>query len=193
MRMTRERRAISVEQQRTPVGGDQLKQLVRFAIGCVVWAFLIPPAAAQGLGVRAGASVDPDQFYFGGHAETAPLVDQLHFRPNLEIGLGNGVTVVAVNVEFTYEFLPSETWNLYAGGGPALHIIDTEDATHSEGGFNLLFGIAHEGWFVSSPVKQTTPQETVPPMKASGERSAAAPARGCRGAARRCRSGARRR
>lgn len=44
---------------------------------------------------------------------------------------------------------------------------------------------------VSSPVKQTTPQETVPLMKASGEMSAAAPARGYRGAARRCKSGAR--
>ena len=42
------------------------------------------PARAQSVGVRAGASVDPDQFYFGGHLETPPLVDRVYLRPNLE-------------------------------------------------------------------------------------------------------------
>jgi hypothetical protein len=111
-----------------------------------MWAVLVSPAAAQGLGVRAGASVDPDQFYFGGHVETAPLLDQLHFRPNIEIGLGNDLTVVGINVEFAYVLPPlgDGGWSLYAGGGPALNIIDTEAETDSEGGFNLLFGALHE-------------------------------------------------
>ena len=106
-------------------------------ITLLVWAALVGTAAAQGLGVRAGASVDPNQFYFGGHFETAPLVEQLRFRPNLEIGVGNDVTLVAVNLEFAYLFPQSRGWSLYAGGGPALNIIDTDAATHSEGGFNL--------------------------------------------------------
>jgi len=110
-----------------------------------VWAALIAPAAAQGLGVRAGASVDPDQFYFGGHAETAPLLDQLRFRPNIEIGVGNDLTLVAVNFEFAYFLSPAARWSLYAGGGPALNIINTEAATNSEGGFNLLLGASHAG------------------------------------------------
>ena len=111
----------------------------------LVWAAVVGTAAAQGVGVRAGASVSPDQFYFGGHVETAPLVEQLRFRPNLEIGLGNDVTVVAVNLEFAYLFPQSRGWSLYAGGGPALNIIDTERGTNSEGGFNLLAGASHEG------------------------------------------------
>ncbi len=111
----------------------------------LVWAALVGSAAAQGLGVRAGASVDPNQFYFGGHVETAPLVEQLRFRPNLEIGVGNDVTLVAVNLEFAYVFPQSRGWSLYAGGGPALNIIDTASATNSEGGFNLLVGASHEG------------------------------------------------
>ena len=41
--------------------------------------------------------------------------------------------------------LPSDAWSVYAGGGPALNIIDTESATDSEGGFNLLFGTSHSG------------------------------------------------
>jgi hypothetical protein len=110
-----------------------------------VWLALGASAAAQGVGVRAGASVEPDQFYFGGHAETAPLVEQLYFRPNIEIGVGNDVTVVAVNVEFAYTILPSDTWDVYAGGGPALNIIDAEGSTSSEGGFNLMLGVAHVG------------------------------------------------
>src|SRR5690606_17630730 len=40
----------------------------------VLFAFAAP-AAAQAGGVRAGVSVDPDQFYFGGHYESAELVD----------------------------------------------------------------------------------------------------------------------
>ena len=96
--------------------------------------------------MRAGASVGPDQFYFGGHVETAPLVDALRFRPNIEIGLGDNITVIALNLEFTYLFPPSAGWSLYAGGGPALNMIDTDTTTsNAEGGFNLLAGVAHEG------------------------------------------------
>jgi len=118
---------------------------VRLAMAVVAWTLLVTPAAAQGLGVRAGASVDPDQFYFGGHVDTPPLADRLHFRPNVEIGVGSDVTVVALNLEFAYTFPPSGGgWSLYAGAGPALNIIDTEAATASEGGFNALVGVAHE-------------------------------------------------
>jgi len=98
-------------------------------------------ASAQDVGVRAGVSVDPDQFYFGGHYETAPLVDRLRFRPNVEIGLGDDITLVGLNVEFAY-FFPQQhrDWQLYAGGGPALNIIDFHDNTDTDGGFNLLVG-----------------------------------------------------
>jgi hypothetical protein len=117
-----------------------------FGTALLLWIVTATPAAAQSLGLRAGASVDPDQFYFGGHAETAPLVDQLRFRPNLEIGVGNDVTLVAINVEFAYSLPVSGAgWTLYAGGGPALNVINAANTTHSEGGFNLLLGGSHEG------------------------------------------------
>jgi hypothetical protein len=103
------------------------------------------PAAAQEAGVRAGASADPDQFYFGGHVETAPLIDRLHFRPNVEIGVGNDVTVVAFNFEFAYHFPTGANWFTYAGGGPALNVIRFRGNTNSEGGFNLLIGVQHNG------------------------------------------------
>jgi hypothetical protein len=101
------------------------------------------PAAAQEAGVRAGVSVDPDQFFFGGHLETAPLVDRLHFRPNVEIGVGDTVTVVAFTLEFAYHFPTGGNWYTYACGGPALNVIRFNGNTNSEGGFNLLLGVQH--------------------------------------------------
>ena len=97
-------------------------------------------AAAQGVGVRAGASVDPDQFYIGGHYETRPLVEQLHFRPNLEVGFGDDLTAVGVNLEFVYKIPIDGPWSLYAGGGPALNIYSFDDESETDGGLNVLFG-----------------------------------------------------
>src|SRR5688500_8332061 len=52
------------------------------------------PAEAQEIapGIHGGVSLDPDQFYFGGHIETSPLVDRLRFRPSVDVGLGDVTT-----------------------------------------------------------------------------------------------------
>jgi hypothetical protein len=102
---------------------------------------LATPASAQGLGVRAGASVDPDQFYFGGHYESRPLVQRLHFKPNLELGVGDDITTVGINFEFVYKIpINGSPWNLYAGGGPAVNFYSFNDNSETEGGLNVLFG-----------------------------------------------------
>lgn len=95
------------------------------------------------VGVRAGASVDPDQFYFGGHVETNPIADRVRFRPNVEVGLGNDIKLVAFNVELAYHFPEQRDWHFYAGGGPALNIIDTPAETTTAGGVNVMVGVAH--------------------------------------------------
>jgi hypothetical protein len=105
---------------------------------------LATPAGAQSLGVRAGVSANPEQFYFGGHVETRPLVERVHFRPNVEIGVGSNTTISAFNVEFAYRFTTSRPWHVYAGGGPALNVISRRGNTNSEAGFNFLIGIQHE-------------------------------------------------
>jgi hypothetical protein len=101
------------------------------------------PAAAQAPGVRAGASVDPDQFYLGGHFETAPIVEQLHFKPNVEVGFGDNLTHVGINFEFVYKFPLEGPWLFYAGAGPAINFfsVDEVDDTFTEGGLNVLFGL----------------------------------------------------
>ncbi len=111
-----------------------------FLLGAVL--FCSTPALAQDGGIRGGISVDPDQFYFGGHLETSPLVDRVHFRPNVEVGIGDDLTLIAANMEFVYKFTRSRPLNLYAGAGPALNIFmfDDADDAETEAGFNILVG-----------------------------------------------------
>ena len=105
-------------------------------------------AAAQNAGVRAGVSGSPDQFYFGLHYETEPLVERLRFKPNLEVGVGDSQTVVAINLEFVGMFpIKNEPWTVYLGAGPAL-VIDrinnnAVSNTNTGGGFNILLGVEH--------------------------------------------------
>jgi hypothetical protein len=99
-------------------------------------------------GVRAGISGSPTQFYAGVHYETEPLVEHLRFRPNIEVGVGDDQTLVALNFELAY-FIPlSQTrrrneWSLYVGAGPALNIDRFRNDTKTGGGFNILIGAQH--------------------------------------------------
>ena len=109
--------------------------------------------AQEQVGIRVGVSGDPDQFVFGGHIETAPLLERLVFRPNAEIGLGSDLVLVAFNLEFAYKMpLEDNPWTVYVGAGPALNILSFSDDggrgrddTAAEGGFNILVGAEHDG------------------------------------------------
>jgi hypothetical protein len=109
------------------------------------------PAYAQGPGMRAGVSADPDQFVFGGHIETKPLLEHLTFRPNVEVGIGNDVTVVALNFEFAY-WIPirNKPWSVYLGAGPAAIFASAGNGSPRYGGdsdvgggFNIVIGLQH--------------------------------------------------
>ena len=118
------------------------RSITRLSFLLVALFVLTSPASAQDGGVRGGLSVDPDQFYFGGHLETSPLVDRLYFRPNLELGLGDDVTLLSANMEFVYKFPSRSGWSIYAGAGPALNIYMVDDAdSDTDAGLNLLVGV----------------------------------------------------
>ena len=109
------------------------------------------PALAQSAGIRGGVSVDPDQVYVGGHFESDQLIDNLYFRPNLEVGFGDDVTAVGVNIEAVYKFPLRNRRDtaFYAGGGPAINIYDFEGDRDSETepGLNLLGGLEFGNFF----------------------------------------------
>ena len=111
-----------------------------FFLGVVI--FSSTPALAQDGGIRGGISIDPDQFYFGGHLETSPLVDRLYFRPNVEIGIGDDLTLIGANMEFVYKFTTRSPWTVFTGGGPALNIFMRDDVdSDTDAGFNILVGV----------------------------------------------------
>jgi hypothetical protein len=136
-----------------------MKLISRTIVAAAALVVFAGSARAQGVGVRAGASADPDQFYAGAHFETSELVEHLRFRPNVEVGVGDDVTLVALNFEFSYRLPPAalprslSMWHLYVGGGPALNIFRVSNGTRSEGGFNGLIGLAHRnGLFAEAKV-----------------------------------------
>lgn len=114
-----------------------------------IMMFTASSAMAQmRFGLRAGGSIDPEQFHFGVHAITDPLFENFTFRPNLEVGVSKFATVAA-NFEFAYAFpIENKPYSIYAGIGPALIIkADTSDA-NAGGGINFLFGFGHENGFM---------------------------------------------
>jgi hypothetical protein len=111
--------------------------------GFCAWLLVVlaHPAAAQGPGVRGGLSIEPDQAFIGGHYETTAIVDRVHFKPNIEIGFGEDVTLIALNFEGVYKFPARRDWNAYAGGGPSLNVVSFDDESDTGAGFNFLGGI----------------------------------------------------
>ena len=130
----------------------------RFSLMVAVMLMIMFPAkhaqAQQGVGIRGGVSAEPGQFYFGGHAAFGPVVDKLWFRPNVEVGVGNNLTLVALNAEFTYWVpLRKDPWNVYLGGGPAGNILSFGGVLNRRAdvrpGFNFLMGIAQRSGLFS--------------------------------------------
>jgi hypothetical protein len=130
--------------------------ILQIALAFLFMIIMTRPALAEhGYGVRAGASADPNQFYFGGHFDVAEVAKRFWFRPNLEIGFGDGLTVVAINGEFVYRVpLRGKTWETYFGAGPSgvistLHDADTDYKSDAGVGFNFLLGLQKPKGFLT--------------------------------------------
>ncbi len=133
-------------------------KLTHVVLGSVLVAAALAPAKAHaqgGVGLRVGVSGDPDQVYVGAHVDVGPIEGSLWLRPNLELGFGDGVTLVAVNGELAYWLRPRRSpWRIYLGFGPALNIYSWSrddppfrDDTDIEPGLNILVGVVHRGSF----------------------------------------------
>lgn len=136
---------------RSPIahtGGHHRRLWHVAALAVIAWLAVHGQAFAQGgPGLRVGLGLDPDLFLVGAHLESDPLVDRLRFRPNLELGVGDDLTLIAINAEFAYWFPGRRAWSLYAGGGPAVNIYRVGDrrggGSDTEPGFNVLIGLSH--------------------------------------------------
>ena len=123
----------------------------RFLVGTLAAAvlFLVTARAeAQGIGFQGGATVDPEQGFFGAHLETPEIFPNFRFRPSLDAGFGSDFTLGAINVEFLYYIdLGRSGWALYQGGGPAVIFLRVNDDTSTHAGSFATFGFAHESGF----------------------------------------------
>ena len=122
-------------------------------------------ATAQGdyelqypIGVRAGYTSweDVGQMHFGAHVAMGEVMENISFTPNLELGLGDNLTVATINGDLTWSFSEMTTgaWGLYAGGSLGLIWVDPElgDANTDLGlsalaGLTRHFANGHDGFF----------------------------------------------
>src|SRR6185295_322093 len=110
------------------------------------FSFSIFAETKRNVGLVAGISASPNQFYVGGHVMAGQVIKDLGFRPDFEIGFGDNSTLVGLNGEFTYLLNVSKSsWTPYVGAGPALVISNfhhnSGNSTHVGPGFNFLGGI----------------------------------------------------
>lgn len=126
----------------------------RFLRGGVFAAVLLltsSTAAAQGVGFQAGATVDPEQFFFGTHFESPDITNGLRFKPAIEGGFSSDFSLVTINLEFLYHIpLGRSGWSLYQGGGPSIVLLRVDDPVDDlsvHAGGVLTFGFGHQGGF----------------------------------------------
>ncbi|MFH2055234.1 MAG: hypothetical protein ABIJ61_04695 [bacterium] len=101
------------------------------------------PVGVHGAGLRAGFTINPDQFHVGGHLDLGDLAYNLMMQPNVEIGFGDNVTTVAPSFELDYRFRSDwGAWTPYFGGGVGPVFYSTKHGNSaSELGVYLQFGI----------------------------------------------------
>lgn len=109
----------------------------------------VVPAHAQGWGVRGGTNINPDQVYVGGSYALEPLMQDLWFEPNGDAGFGNGVRLLAGNLDVMYRlWQPRRSpWRLDVGGGPAVNHYRLNTYSQTEAGVNAVAALVHsKGW-----------------------------------------------
>lgn len=99
-----------------------------------------PSLGWNGWGVRLGVTSDPDQLYAGVHFELGELARNVRFRPTLEIGSGDDVTLIQGEGEFHYVFSKVQVWKPYLGGGVGLsHVsVDTPAGSASDNDVSVM-------------------------------------------------------
>jgi hypothetical protein len=118
------------------------RRLVLAALAVVALVFAAPAYAKGTIGLRAGLSLDPDDFVAGIHFRTDPIAENLFIVPSIEVGFGD-VTMIAGNADLHYVFNTESKLKPYLGGGMTLNWFDGEGGADSdtEFGGSILGGI----------------------------------------------------
>jgi hypothetical protein len=99
-------------------------------------------AAAGGIGPRVGLTGDPDQVHVGLHVHAGNLAPNFAFVPSFDVGIGDEIVLFSVNFDFKYVFATQTRWRPYAGVGPALHVLNRDNASDdTEVGLGFIGGL----------------------------------------------------
>ena len=101
----------------------------------------------RGWGPRVGLTIDPDQVHFGAHMDYGNFAQHVRFQPNIEVGIGDDLTLIALNFEAAYRFRQNwDVWSPYLGGGLGVNIANWDnngrgDDSSTDLGVSVLGGI----------------------------------------------------
>ncbi|HEX9749787.1 MAG TPA: hypothetical protein VGB22_00655 [candidate division Zixibacteria bacterium] len=98
--------------------------------------------AVEGWGPRVGMTVDPDQVHVGAHMSLGYAFDRFRLQPNVELGVGDDMTIMNVNGDLAYLFnVDNDSWRPFLGGGVGLYAIDRQDSRGRDGDSDLEAGL----------------------------------------------------
>jgi hypothetical protein len=113
----------------------------RLCLAILVSSLTASSTFAQELGIRSyglrgGINLNPDQFNFGAHLDAGRLTSRLRFQPSFELGMGNGVLLLANNLDAHYLF-SAKSFRPYAGGGLGINFVDVTNGMGSSDGLDI--------------------------------------------------------
>lgn len=122
--------------------------LVLLALAGLVPIGAYADAVVTSYGPRVGISTSPDQLVLGGQMSIGEVAPKLTFDPNIELGFGDNVTVIAFNLDLHYHFdIRQSSWSPYVGAGAGINLFSfdrppgfTGDNTTTEVGGQFIFG-----------------------------------------------------
>lgn len=132
---------------------------------CAFLVFAVPAVAGWAeatadapfpVGARVGYTTweKLNQVHFGLQADLGELTENLSFVPNVELGLGDQLTVLTLNGDVRWAFteLAGDPWGLFGGGSLGLIWSDwpgadanTDLGLSALGGVTRRFGNGHDG------------------------------------------------
>ena len=109
------------------------------AVACLL--AITEPVGAQDLGIkswglRGGLSINPDQGTGGVFVNAGHFSRRVRFQPSFDLGFGNGVRLLALNLDAFYIFSP-HPWRPYAGGGLGINFIDVTEGVGEGRGLDV--------------------------------------------------------
>jgi hypothetical protein len=128
-----------------------VKKLV-IALAIITTALSVPASAQEssqkssqaevGFGLRAGASITPDQFVLGGQFSWGKEYSIFRLVPSVDVGFGSSITTIAFNGDLIFNLkVEGSNFGFYGGAGPTILYLDADGSNSSwELGLSVVAG-----------------------------------------------------